>query len=228
MEAVLTNTAPGATAALHEFAALFGVASHGRSRSVAEAAPSSADLAMERYARGEDDAFADLYDLLAPRLLGYLTRQTRNVARAEDLVQQTLLRIHRARGRFIPGAAVVPWAMAIARRLLIDDFRYRSGDRLARSLDDEPHLDPPDLAPSATDLVVASELAARIRAELAKLPPAQREAFELVKEEELTLAEAAAVLGTTVTAVKLRAHRAYLALRTALGDLAPDPSKGRA
>ncbi len=196
-----------------------------------DVAPSPADLAMERYARGEDAAFGELYDHLAPRLLRYLSRQTRNEARAEDLVQKTLLRIHRARGRFIPGAAVFPWAMAIARRLLIDDLRYRKSDRDARSLDDEPHLDPADQAPSAADLVSARQLAERIQRELAKLPPQQREAFELVKQEELSLADAAAVLGTTVTAVKLRAHRAYQALRLALGDLAPhsaiDPSSGR-
>jgi RNA polymerase sigma-70 factor (ECF subfamily) len=117
--------------------------------------------------------------------------------------------------------------MAIARRLLIDDLRYRRGDRFGRSLDDDPAIDPPDQAPSATDLVVASELSARIRTELAKLPAAQREAFELIKEDELSLAEAAAVLGTTVTAVKLRSHRAYVALRAALGDLAPEPRRER-
>jgi len=211
--------------------------SHARNRAVTDVAPSAADLAMDRYAQGDDAAFGELYDLLAPRLLRYLRRQTGNEARAEDLVQQTLLRIHRARGRFLHGAAVVPWAFAIARRLLIDDLRYRKGDRLAASLDDETAPDVPDDAPSAVDLVAASQLAQRIRRELANLPDAQREAFVLIKEEELSLAEAAAVLGTTVTAVKLRAHRAYQALRAALGDLAPDvfsarhpaddPKKGR-
>jgi RNA polymerase sigma-70 factor (ECF subfamily) len=194
----------------------------GRSDSVADVPPSAADLAMDRYARGEDAAFGELYDLIAPRLLGYLTRQTRDPARAEDLVQQTLLRIHRARGRFLAGGAVLPWAMAIARRLLIDDLRHRRGDHASRSLDDEPNLEPPDPAPTAVDLVVASQLLARVRRALAKLPDSQREAFELIKEDGLSLAEAADVLGTTVTAVKLRAHRAYVALREALGDLAPD------
>jgi len=53
---------------------------------------------------------------------------------------------------------------------------------------------------------------------LAKLPQSQRQAFELIKNEGLSVAEAAQVLGTTVAAVKLRAHRAYEALRGALGD----------
>jgi len=175
---------------------------------------------MDRYARGDDDAFAELYDALAPRLLRYLTQKTRDVSRAEDLVQQTLLRMHRARGRFIAGGAVVPWAMAIARRLFLDELRQRRGDRTDPSR--EPEEDPADASPSAVDLVAASQLHARLRRELAKLPDAQREAFELLKDEGLSLAEAAAILGTTTTAVKLRAHRAYVALRAALGDLAPD------
>jgi RNA polymerase sigma-70 factor (ECF subfamily) len=70
---------------------------------------------MDRYAQGDDSAFAELYDGLAPRLLGFLVRQTRDQAKAEDIVQQTMLQIHRARGRFLPGAEVTPWAFAIAR-----------------------------------------------------------------------------------------------------------------
>jgi len=191
---------------------------------VTEGDRSPADRAMERYANGDDAAFGELYDLLAPRLLGYLTRQTRDEPRAEDLVQQTLLRMHRARGRFIPGAAVVPWAMAIARRLMIDDLRHCRGDQLVRSIEGDGAAEVPDNAPTAVELVEAAQLGLRIRVELAKLPDAQREAFELVKQEGMSLAEAAAVLGTTVTAVKLRAHRAYVALRVSLGDLVADVS----
>jgi RNA polymerase sigma-70 factor (ECF subfamily) len=84
---------------------------------------SAADLAMERYADGDDSAFATLYDELAPALYGYLLRQTGSSAVAEDGVQQTLLQIHCARDGFVRGAAVRPWAFAIARRLVIDGYR---------------------------------------------------------------------------------------------------------
>lgn len=173
------------------------------------------DVAMERYAAGDDAAFAAVYDKIAPRLYGYLLRQTRERARAEDLVQQTMLHIHRARTRFIPGAEVTPWAFAIARRLLLDGLR-RAKREVAPSEED------PDSAQAsgdaADDMVQARELAARITLVLAKLPESQRVAFELLKQEGLTVAEAAEVLGTTAAAVKLRAHRAYEALRVALGD----------
>ncbi len=174
---------------------------------------------MERYAAGDDAAFGELYDLLAPRLHGYLLRQTRDNARAEDLVQQTLLQMHRARGTFLKGAEVTPWAFAIARRLMIDGFRR--GKREVLSTNDEGRDDGGmvDEGPSADDLVQGHQVAVRIAFELAKLPENQRVAFELIKQEDLSLAEAAEVLGTTVSAVKLRAHRAYETLRRVLGDL---------
>ncbi len=175
-----------------------------------------ADFAMERYAQGDSSAFAQVYDALAPDLYGYLLRQTRDRTRAEDLLQQTMLHIHRARDRFIAGAEVMPWAFAIARRLLVDDIRR--GRRLV--LSDDGDADPGvSASPSADELVQATELAARIQTILARLPHSQRAAFELIKQEGLTVAEAAQVLGTTVAAVKLRAHRAYEALRAALGDI---------
>ena len=202
------------------WARAFAVNLRDRSEGVANDAPtrSPADVAMERYARGDDAAFGEIYDALAPRLYGYLLRQTRDVAKAEDLVQQTLLHIHRARGRFIPGAEVTPWAFAIARRLLIDSLRRGRREVLGATDDDVAQDNAVSTDAAADDLVQAQELAGRIQKELARLPEAQRVAFELIKQEGLSLAQAAEVLGTTVAAVKLRAHRAYVALREVLGD----------
>lgn len=181
------------------------------------AEPNHLNVAMDRYAEGDEAAFGALYDGLAPRLFGYLLRQTRDHARAEDLVQQTMLQIHRARGRFIKGSDVVPWAFAIARRLMIDGMRRGKREVLANDPDDaETDMVSPD-AP-ADQLFEAAELATLLLKELAKLPESQRVAFDLVKREGLSMAEAAQVLGTTVSAVKLRTHRAYEALRSALGS----------
>ncbi len=175
------------------------------------------DMAMERYSAGDEAAFAVVYDAIGPRLYGYFLRQTRDRSRAEDLVQQTMLHIHGARARVIPGAQVPPWAVAIGRRLLVDGLRKGRREVLM----EEPEVqagasrDPP-----ADDVVRARELASHVERVLAKLPHSQRTAFELIKGEGLSVAEAAQVLGTTVAAVKLRAHRAYEALRGALGDAA--------
>jgi RNA polymerase sigma-70 factor (ECF subfamily) len=187
---------------------------------------SAASMAMERYAAGDDLAFEEVYDALAPRLYAFVLRRTQgNRARAEDLVQQTFLQMHHARGRFTPGADVVPWAYSIARRLLIDSVRRGTREVIA-----EDSVFDREVAPlaSADDLIVAKEMAILVEAELARMPPAQREAFDLVKSEGMSMAEAAEALGTTVTAVKLRAHRAYEAIRVVLGGGPPrTPSVSR-
>ncbi len=169
---------------------------------------------MDRYARGEDAAFAELYDLLAPKLFAFLCRQTGDRARAEDLVQQTFLQMHCARETYITGADVLPWAFAIARRLAIDVHRRTKREVLGSEMDATVRA--LDLAP---DDALRSKQAARILQDtLDTLPESQRTAFELIKYDGLSVAQAAETLGTTVIAVKLRAHRTYEALRGALQD----------
>src|ERR1700690_2020431 len=178
---------------------------------------------MDRYASGDDAAFAELYDLLAPKLLGFLFRQTRNRARAEDLVQQTFLQMHCAREAYVTGADVLPWAFAIARRLSIDAFR-----RGKREVQDN-ELQNTALAEHMTpdDMLRSKQAAELIQQTLEALPEAQRTAFELIKYDGLSVAQAAEALGTTVTAVKLRAHRTYEALRSALRDDVIEKEFGR-
>jgi RNA polymerase sigma-70 factor, ECF subfamily len=183
-----------------------------------------ADVAMDRYAAGDDAAFGLVYDALAPRLLGYLLRRTRDPEDAADLLQQTMLHIHRARGDFITGAEVTPWAFAIARRLLVDSVRR--GGPGPRS--DSGGLDTrASEAPRADDLVHAHELSVCIERTLAQLPASQRMAFQLIKQDGLSLADAARVLGTTVGAAKVRVHRAYEALRAALAGQEAGLRRGR-
>jgi len=192
-----------------------------------KADPASAllDAAMDRYARGDDSAFEEIYDGLAPRLQSFLLRYTQDRARAEDVVQQTMLQIHRARGRFTLGGQVVPWAFAIARRLLIDQHRRGGREVLAPSGDDNLTQLLEAVDARADDVVIAKEVAGKLADELARLPENQRVAFELIKQDGLSVAEAAQVLGTTVPAVKLRAHRAYEAMRAVLAELGTGEGK---
>jgi RNA polymerase sigma-70 factor (ECF subfamily) len=185
------------------------------------------DSAMDRYAQGDDAAFEEVYDGLAPRLQAFLARYTNDRARAEDVVQQTMLQIHRARGRFLVGSQVVPWAFAIARRLLIDMHRRGGREVLSPTGDDSLTQLLAAVDAPADDVVIAKEVASRLSDELGRLPENQRVAFELIKQDGLSVAEAAQVLGTTVPAVKLRAHRAYEALRAVLADLADRDGKQR-
>ncbi len=178
---------------------------------------------MDRYACGDASAFSELYDLLAPRLSSFLLRRTRDRSRAEDLLQQTFLQMHSTRRCFAQGADVVPWAFAIARRLLIDTYRKGGREVLEPG---EDAFEP--VAPGAAPDCIAGRrrLAQRVEQELLRVPEAHRAAFDLVQREGLSMAEAAEALGTTVAAVKLRAHRAYEALRAALGDEAREELEG--
>ncbi len=181
----------------------------------------TADIAMERYAAGDDASFGWVYDALQPRLLSFLRRRLRDDEGARDLVQQTFLRMHQARAQFIPGSRVAPWAFAIARNLFSDAVRQRSAqvlravrDETADVLDRQPARDP-----DADALLSAREVAGRLERVLSGLPSAQRITYQLVRRDGMTMAQAASALGTTVIAVKLRLHRASAALRRALADL---------
>jgi RNA polymerase sigma-70 factor, ECF subfamily len=177
------------------------------------------DRAMARFAGGEDEALAEVYDLGAPAVLTFLLRLSKDRPLAEDLTQETFLRIHRARGLYRSGAAVLPWAYTIARRLFLDSIRARRPEiQQCATIDGDSETDPAHSAhfgqmPSAEEMLADAELAQAVDDALAKIPEAQASAFRLLKGEGLSVAEAAAVMGTSKGSVKLRAHRAYLALR---------------
>jgi RNA polymerase sigma-70 factor, ECF subfamily len=179
---------------------------------------------MDRYARGDDAALAELYRLGAPRLRAFLARLGGDPTLADDLTQDTFLRIHRARGSFAAGAAALPWMIAIARNAFLDHSRRlvvrrrEQGDASSASSAEPP-------APPSTrgdEALAAREMIDIVQATLGDLPALQRDAFVLLRFEGLSVAEAAQVLGTTEGAVKVRAFRAYEALRAAL-----DLSDGR-
>jgi RNA polymerase sigma-70 factor, ECF subfamily len=184
------------------------------------------DAAMHRYAKGEDSAFAELYSGLAPRLQVFLRRVCGKQDLAEDLAQETLLRIHRARGSFAPQAAVVPWAYAIARNCYIDHMRgLKARIKLATPTDagGEPVVPEPiaGIEASAEQEQIARQTAEVIERELQRMTMARREAFVLLRYEGLSVVEAAHVLGATPSAVKLRAFHAYEAIRKALAEMEP-------
>jgi len=179
-------------------------------------AGAAASRAMSRYARGDDAAFAEVYDGLSVRLLAYLRRLARSEATAEDLLQQTFLRMHNARARFHDGADVVPWAYAIARRVFLDHARTAKRFVPSGALDNESA--PASPLPDAEAVLAAFELSTRFEAELEAMPPILREAFVLVREEGMSMAQAADTLGISVSAMKIRAHRAYERLRAVAGE----------
>lgn len=184
---------------------------------------------MARYASGEREAFAEVYDAVAPRLFAYLHARTRSASVAEDLLQQTLFQMHRAHASFIAGSPVMPWALAIARRLSIDERRRARRNVLTTARNIEDGVAEPSYS-ELEELVEAKELAGRLQGGLGRLTHSQRAAFELMRLDGLSQSEAAKALGITISALKVRAHRAYVALRSILldDDRAPDSAVTRA
>src|SRR5689334_10257587 len=176
---------------------------------------------MARYCDGDAGAFRELYALLAPRLLGYLVKMARHRAVAEDLLQQTFMKVHRARGAYVRGADPVPWIYSIAHRTFIDEARRqkRAVVRVGDGEDlPEQHADlQGELADRRDEPRVDPELVKATLDALAELPAQQREAVVLTKLDGKSVAEAAEIAGTTVGAMKVRAHRGYEALRRLLG-----------
>ncbi len=177
---------------------------------------------MTRYCAGDATAFRALYQEVAPRLLGYLVRLARDRTIAEDLLQQTFWKVHRARAAYAEGADPLPWIYAIAHRTFLDEIRRRHRSATVTAPDELPEI------PAAQSGVAAAVVAERAEVDpertraaldaLAALPAPQREAVILTKLDGRSFREAAEIAGTTTGAMKVRAHRGYVALRKALGS----------
>jgi RNA polymerase sigma-70 factor (ECF subfamily) len=184
---------------------------------------------MQRYCDGDAGAFRELYALVAPRLLGYLLKMARERALADDLLQQTFLKVHRARTAYVRGADPLPWIYSIAHRTFIDQTRKHK--RAVVRVGDADEL--PEVTAALTgesddrrdDGRADPEMVAAALDALAELPAQQREAVVLTKLDGKTVAEAAEIAGTTVGAMKVRAHRGYEALRKLLGKPAEPVKK---
>jgi len=175
---------------------------------------------MARYCDGDASAFRDLYARIAPPLHRYLLRLAASRFTADDLLQQTFLKLHRARAVYVHGADPVPWVYVIAHRAFLDHARSGRRSRVSVRAHHEVPAVPAHISglraeeidPPARDPGLVNNLLE----ELYRLPENQREAIVLTKLEGKSIAEAAAIAGSTPGAIKLRTHRGYVALRKAL------------
>ncbi len=168
---------------------------------------------MDRYASGDDTAFQELYAHLGPRVSRFLLHLTGSPAVAEELTQETFLRMHRARGSFSRGGAGLPWVYTVGRNVFSDHERKRKVHSVV-VLDDGLAQAQPDAVARQPDRILDSRRTLHcVRGALARMPVSQREAFVLLRFEGLSVSDAAEVLGSTEASVKSRAFRAYQAIR---------------
>lgn len=130
----------------------------------------------------------------------------------DDVVQETLLTVHRVRHTYDPARSYDAWITAIASRRAIDALRSH-GRRDRRELHDDFVLDNQADHADAALATEREQEARRLRAAIETLPPGQREAVEQLALRERSLAEAAQHTGRNTGALKVNLHRALKALR---------------
>jgi len=167
------------------------------------------DLELElvgRLTRQDGDAFDKIYETFHPRLFNFLARLSRQRDVAEDLVEETWLRVVTHAPRLHPDTRLAPWLFTIARNLYVSYCRSRALDY--DLLAGPPMWSTPPAGPSPFEAAAAGELQQRVEAELATLPGPYREALLLVALEGLTPAEAAIVCGVAPDTMRQRLKRA--------------------
>ena len=178
----------------------------------------TADLAqlLKLSGRGDESAFARLYDAMAARVFGLAVRVVRDPAQAEEVAQESFLEIWRSSGRFDPDrGSAVSWLLTIVHRRAVDRVRSAeaSGRREAAYGRREQGVPHDETAETAT----ASLEATRVRAALADLTSKQREAVELAFLGGYTHTEVATMLDLPIGTAKTRIRDGLIRLRDALG-----------
>lgn len=165
---------------------------------------------------GDNAAYARLLREILPFLRVLARRRCSDPDRAEDVVQEVLLTLHRVRQTYDPARPFTPWLAAICERRSIDALRRRVRQSAHETQDERAYETFAD--PRANKGVEASDAADALKAMIAELPPGQREALELLKVKEMSLVEASQVSGQSVGALKVSVHRAIKALRLRAGS----------
>lgn len=177
---------------------------------------------MARLVGGHDAALNDIMDRHAPAVFRFLCRMLGNEDDANDLAQDTFVRVYRARESYKSDQKFSTWLFTIAGNLARNQFRWRSRHPNV-SLDAESETTEQTLGDtlqssmaSPHQATIATERAEAVRAAVQNLPDDMREAIVLCECEEMAVAEAAAVLQSTPKAVESRLYRARNLLRERL------------
>jgi RNA polymerase sigma-70 factor (ECF subfamily) len=171
------------------------------------------DLLAHRSRQGDGVALGRLYRRYAPALLRYLERCTGERAEAEDILQETFVRLFEGRGSYEGRGRFRSWLFTVATRLVVD--RARRARRHAELL--ESALAPWSTAPAEPmDAFFTAGTQQRIDAALADLPPEYALAFHLRVQEGFAYAEIAAMCGDPAGTLRSRVHHAVRRLRAAL------------
>ena len=177
---------------------------------------------MARLAAGHNAALNDLMERHATPVFRLLCRMLNNEDDANDLAQETFVRVFQARASFVTNKKFSNWLFTIAANLARNQIRWRtrhpnvSLDAEANSTDQPLREKLASPAPTPKEQVLSRERAVAVRVAVNALPEDMREAIVLCEWEEHSMAEAAIILETTPKAVESRLYRARQILRAQL------------
>lgn len=177
---------------------------------------------MLAYVAGDRRAFERLFEALAPRIHAFFLRSFRDRTVADELMQETFLKIHRGRASFTPPLPLRPWVFTIAAHVRHDELRRRY--RLREDCGEEELVKAEEKWAVEAAAEESSAVDARqdaLAAAVARLPESQRVVLTLHRYEGLGFREIGAILGTSEVAARGRAFRAYEQLRKALAPMIP-------
>ena len=173
---------------------------------------------LVRMRRGDPDALSAVISRYQHRLYRYLLRLVREPATADDLFQQTWLRVMERIGRYDARRNFESWLFSVAHNLAVDFWHGKRGDSLDAAADagDPPGERLPAAGPDALEQLLDFERGAMLAVCINELPAIHREVLTLRFEEDMKLEEIAEVAGIPLSTVKSRLRRALEALRAAL------------
>jgi RNA polymerase sigma-70 factor (ECF subfamily) len=178
---------------------------------------------------GDSRAFEKLVETHQGALLGFFIKNTRDPQLAEDLSQETLLRVYNQAWDYLPMGRFRGWMFRIARNLLIDNVRRRSHDALVSAITGKAEDESDSIARLTAEILPASEIADQneiaqlVDEMLDQIPEEQRLTFTLHHFAGLTLSEVAEALETSLPTSKSRLRLAREKLRLMLGKLGIKP-----
>lgn len=170
---------------------------------------------MIRMGNGDRGALSSIVLRHQRGLVGFLTRLSGDRTTAEDLAQETFLRVFQSCGRYRPEGRFTTWLYTIAYRLFIDARRAWSSSRTdgidgnERPLEDRSAITPETAA-------IERDLSTRVHREMAALPELYRTVLILRSQRELSYAEIAEVIGCSEGAARVRMHKGMAQLRRRL------------
>src|SRR5262245_58103557 len=175
---------------------------------------------VERLQRRDPQALADLYDRYGRLAYSLILRIVKDGGIAEDLVQETFLRVwNRVQGFDAAKGSIGPWLLAVARNRAIDYLRSASGrERNAVEFEETDH---PALYTDMEHDLLVSDKARRVKTAMEKLSPHQRQVIELAYFEGLSQTEMAERMGQPLGTVKTWVRTALKNLRDDLGTAVP-------